>query len=87
LTQAQVGTKVVEKITISGREMDKVTLDSSETMKIGTVVASYTPSADDIDLNYLQIRYAQDTIILSGKKAILSAIQKVERLNWRLIVR
>lgn len=61
-----------------------IILDSSETISIGTVVAMYTPSANDIDLDYLEMRFGQDTIRLSGKNAILTTIQKVEKLDWDL---
>lgn len=87
LDNSQIGNKEVEKIEIEGQEMSKITLDSAETIKIGTVVAMYIPSANNIDLHYLEIRYGKDTIRLTGKHAILTAIQKVEKLDWRLIVK
>jgi hypothetical protein len=87
LDNRQLGGKTPEAIDLRGQEMNKITLDSAETISIGTVVAMYTPSANDIDLDYLEIRYGQDTIQLTGKSAILTTIQKVEKLNWRLIVK
>ncbi|MBD8491339.1 hypothetical protein IFO69_21480 [Echinicola sp. CAU 1574] len=76
-----------EKIIIQGQEMNMVTLDSSETITIGIVTAMYTPFASDIDLDYLEIRYGSDTLRLTGKNAILTTIQKVEKLDWRLIIK
>ncbi len=87
LDSRQIRNKEVVKIEIRGQEMSKITLDSAETINIGTVVAMYNPSANDIDLDYLEIRYGQDTIRLTGKNAILTTIQKVEKLNWRLIIK
>jgi hypothetical protein len=87
LDNRQLGNKTSETIEIRGQKMNKLTLDSAETIAIGTVVAMYTPSANDIDLDYLEIRYGQDTIRLTGKNAILTTIQKVEKLDWRLIVK
>ncbi|MEP7264015.1 MAG: hypothetical protein ABI772_05945 [Bacteroidota bacterium] len=87
LDDSQLGNKTPEAIDFRGQKMNKITLDSAETISIGTVVAMYTPSANNIDLNYLEIRYGQDTIRLTGKNAIFSTIQKVEKLDWRLIVK
>ena len=87
LDEKQIGGKTPEEIEIRKQKMYKVPLDSAETICIGTVVARYVPSARDIDLDYLEIRYGPDTIRLIGKNAILTTIQKVERLNWRLIVK
>lgn len=79
--------KEPEKINIQGQELNMISLDSSETITIGTVTAMYTPSASDIDLEYLEIRYGSDTLRLTGKNAILTTIQKVEKLDWRLIIK
>ena len=87
LENRQLGNKTPEAIELRGQKMNKITLDSGENMPIGTVVAMYLPSATDIDLDYLEIRYGQDTIRLTGKNAILTTIQKVKKLDWRLIVR
>jgi hypothetical protein len=87
LNNRQLGNKTPEAIDLSGQKMNKITLAPAETISIGTVVAMYTPSANNIDLDYLEIRYGQDTIRLTGKNAILTTIQKVEKLDWRLIVK
>jgi len=87
LDSRQLGDKKAEKIEIHGQEMNKIILDSAETINIGTVTAMYTPSPHDIDLDYLEIRCGQDTIRLTGKNAILTTIQKVEKLDWRLIIK
>lgn len=86
LDSRQINNKTPETIEIKGRKMDRIFLDSSETILIGTVVAMYTPKPDDIDVQYLEIRFDQDTISLTGKNAILTAIQKVGKLNWRIII-
>ena len=87
LDNRQIGNKTPETIDLRGQKIYKITLDSAETIAIGTVVAMYAPSANDIDLDYLEIRYGQDTLRLTGKNAILTTIQKVEKLDWRLIVK
>jgi hypothetical protein len=87
LDNGQLGNKTLETIDFRGQKMNKVILDSAEIISIGTVVAMYTPSANDIDLDYLEIRYGQDTLRLTGKNAILTTIQKVEKLDWRIIVK
>jgi len=87
LDNGLIRNKTTEEIEIRGQKLNKLTLDSAETISIGTVVAMYTPSANDIDLDYLEIRYGHDTIQLTGKNAILTTIQKVEKLNWRIIVK
>ena len=79
--------KQPETVNIRGEEMKMITLDSNETIRIGTVTAMYTPTASDINLNYLEVRYGTDTIKLTGKNAILTTIQKVEKLDWRLIIK
>ena len=79
--------KKIEKESYQGQQLDRITLDSAETLRIGTVKARYTPKANDVDLDYLEIRNGQDTIRLSGKKAILSTIQEIESLDWRLVVK
>ncbi|WP_207429910.1 hypothetical protein [Sabulibacter ruber] len=77
----------IEKEEIQGQQLDKITLDSAEILRIGRVTAMYTPTADDVELDYLEIRNGQDTIRLTGKRAILSTIQKIESLDWRLVVK
>lgn len=79
--------KKIEKEEYQGQKLNKIILDSAETLKIGNVVAAYTPTADDVDLDYLEIRNGQDTIRLTGKRAILSTIQKIKSLDWRLVVK
>ncbi|MBI1306786.1 MAG: hypothetical protein GC181_09245 [Bacteroidetes bacterium] len=76
-----------EKINIRGQEMNILTLDSGEIITIGSVSAMYTPKASDIHLQYLELRYGSDTLRLSGKNAIFSTIQKVKKLDWRLLIK
>lgn len=76
-----------DQIVINGKQMSRIILDTAETMSIGLVIAKNTPSAQDLEMDYLEIRYGKDTLKLSGKNAIFSTIQKVENLNWRLIVK
>lgn len=87
LNNKQLGNNLSETIDLRGQKMNKIILDSAEAISIGTVVAMYTPSANNIDLDYLEIRYGQDTIRLAGKNAILTTLQKVKKLDWRLIVK
>jgi len=74
-------------VIVGNRKMHQLTLSNAEKVSIGTVTASYQPSAHDVDLEYLEITYSSDTIKLVGKRAILSAIQKIDNLDWRLIVK
>ena len=87
LDTQQLGGKEITQINLNGREFSSVTLDSAETIRIGTVTARYNPKPNDIDLDYLEIRLQSDTLRLIGKTAIFTAIQKVDKLDWRLIVR
>jgi len=87
LDNQYLGDKEITKINFSGRELNSVTLDSAETIRIGNVTARYNPRPNDIDLDYLEIRMQADTLRLIGKTAIFTTIQKVEKLDWRLIIR
>jgi hypothetical protein len=87
LDNQDLGDKEIKKISFSGRELNSVTLDSAETIRIGNVTARYNPRPNDIDLDYLEIRMEVDTLRLIGKTAIFTTIQKVEKLDWRLIIR
>lgn len=87
LDTQNLGDKEVIKINFSGRESSSVILDSAETIRIGTVTARYNPRPNDIDVDYLEIRMQADTLRLIGKTAIFTTIQKVEKLDWRLIIR
>lgn len=80
------GKNKTEIVEINGRELNKIKLDSAEILRIGTVVASYVPRTEDIYIDYLEIHSGSDTIKLTGKHAILSTIQRVKRLDWRLII-
>jgi len=87
LDNQDLGNKETTRIILKGREFNSVTLDSAETIGIGTVIARYNPRPDDIDLDYLEIRMQSDTLRLIGKMAIFTTLQKVEKLDWRLIIR
>lgn len=87
LDNQDLGDKEITKINLGGRELNSVTLDSAETIRIGNVTARYNPRPNDIDLDYLEIRMQADTLRLIGKTAIFTTIQKVEKLDWRLIIR
>ena len=82
-----LGKNKTETVKINGRELNKIKLDSAEILRIGTVVASYVPRTEDIYIDYLEIHSDMDTIKLTGKHAILSTIQKVKKLDWRLIIK
>jgi hypothetical protein len=81
-----LGDRQIKKVN-NGQEMNSVSLDSAETIRIGNVTARYNPKPSDIDLDYLEIRMNQDTLKLTGKNAIFSTLQKVDKLDWRIIIR
>lgn len=87
LSENALPKKNIETIEHKGLEMYKLILNQNKKIIIGTAIARYTPSAHSIDLDYLEVRNEKDTIVLVGKNAILSAIQKVKKLDWRLIVK
>jgi hypothetical protein len=81
------GVNKTEFLKINGRDLNKIILDSAETLRIGIVNARYAPTAEDLDIDFLEIRNSSDTIRLIGKHSILSTIQKVKKLDWRLIIK
>ena len=83
----QLGNLKVDSIEFNGKKLYRLFLAYSETMQIGTVTMRFTPEAKDINLDYLEIRNGTDTIRLIGKHAILTTIQKVKKLDWRLIIK
>lgn len=76
-----------KEIESHGLKMYNVDLPPGQLMPIGTVVARYNPQPDDIEIEYLEIRMSKDTMRLHGKGAIFSALQKVDKLDWRIIAR
>ena len=87
LDNQDLGDKQTTKINFNGRELNTVTLDSAETIRLGTVTARYNPRPNDVDLDYLEVRMQRDTLRLTGKTAIFTTLQKVEKLDWRLVIR
>jgi hypothetical protein len=87
LDNQDLGNKDITKVYFGGRELNSATLDSAETMRIGNVTARYNPRPNDIALDYLEIRMQADTLRLIGKTAVFTTIQKVKKLDWRLIIR
>lgn len=83
---APTGSKI-ESFDVNGVKYAKVVLDSGEVMRIGNVVARYSPRAEDVELDFLEVYIDNDTMKLIGKKSIFSAIQKVDKLDWRLIIK
>jgi hypothetical protein len=83
---APTGSKI-ESFDVNGVTYAKVVLDSGQVMRIGNVVARYTPRPDDVELDFLEVCIDNDTMKLIGKKSIFSAIQKVDKLDWRLIIK
>jgi len=75
------------EIKVDGRTLNMVTLDPTKTIRIGHVSARYNPRPSDIHLDYLEIRLEHDTLKLVGQNAIFSTLQKVEKLDWRVIIR
>ena len=56
-------------------------------MEIGKVVARYNPKVTDINLDFLETISGNDTIKLVGKNSIFNFLQKVEKLDWRVIIK
>jgi hypothetical protein len=83
---APTGSKI-ESFEMNGFTYAKTVLDSGQVMQIGNVVARYNPRPDDVELDFLEIHIGNDTMKLIGKKSIFSAIQKVDKLDWRLIIK
>lgn len=80
--------KVIEGYELNGdKSINRTKLAPGETMEIGTVHARYQPKPEDVRLDYLEIRYRNDTIVLRGRHAIFSTIQKIENLDWRFVVK
>ena len=77
----------VEEFDIEGVTYAKTVLESGQYMRIGTVIASYTPRPYDIKLDFLEVYIDEDTMRLIGRKSIFCAIQKVGKLDWRLIIK
>lgn len=69
------------------KTMNKLALYPGQLIPIGSVIASHTPHVENIELEYLEVRQNEDTIRLIGKRAIFMGIQKVKKLDWRLIVK
>jgi hypothetical protein len=63
------------------------TLVAGASIKIGQCVARYNPIVSDIESDYLKIVDKTDTITLKGRNAIFSMLQKVDKLDWRIIIR
>jgi|GEM_PF-3365511 len=71
----------------SEEEFRKLRLGPDEILPIGTVVASYNPKPSDLDLSYLQISSATDTLKLRNRQEIAELLEKVGRLDWRIVYR
>jgi hypothetical protein len=75
------------EIQVNGRKVNIVTLEPTKAIRIGRVTARYDPEPTDIHLRYLEIRFEKDTLKLVGRNAIFSTLQKVDKLDWRMIIR
>ena len=62
-------------------------IEPGQIAKVGTVKRNYVPHADDLYVNYIELRYAGDTIILKGKKAIYTSFYNDEGKFWRYKVK
>jgi len=76
----------LKSIKLNGISYDCITLDSTDIITIGHVIARYTPRPEDTSIDRLEIRIEGDTLRFIGKKAIFSMVNKQSRLDWRLIV-
>ena len=70
-----------------GREMYKVILNPNQTMSIGRVYNHNTPNLADVYPDYLEVKFGNDIITLNGKNAIYTTLQKVEKLDWRIVIK
>ena len=75
------------EVKFDGLALNLVTLEPTKTIRIGQVSARYNPKPSDIYLDYLEIRLEHDTLRLVGQNAIFSTLQKVDKLDWRIIIR
>lgn len=87
LDQQELEGQQATEIEVHGHTMNLVTLEPTKAIRIGQVSARYNPEPGDIRLDYLEIRFGQDTLRLVGQNAIFSTLQKVDRLDWRMIIR
>lgn len=87
LNEFKNATIKADSIVFNGRHLKRLFLADSETLVIGTIYMRSTPLAKNIDIDYLEIRNGPDTLRLIGKHAILATLQKVKKLDWRLIIK
>jgi hypothetical protein len=82
-----LGQHKISLIELHGITYKSVTLDSSDFITIGDIVARYDPRPSDISVDRLEIWLKNDTISLIGKNAIISMISKKSRGDWRLTIK
>ncbi len=87
LDQQELEGQLTSDVEYGGQALNLVTLVPTKTIRIGRVSARYNPKPSDIHLAYLEIRLEHDTLKLVGQNAIFSTLQKVEKLDWRIIIR
>ncbi len=69
--------------TLNGDLLYQTFVEPGEIVKVGTVNRNYVPEPDDLNLDYVELRYGGDTIILKGKKAIHNSFYNEEGKFWR----
>jgi hypothetical protein len=75
-----------ETVSWKGRRLQKFRLAPGEKATIGTVQGKYAPGPADVNLEYLEIHYNSDTMILNGKHAIFNLFQKEGSRSWKYLV-
>lgn len=72
---------------VNGKSFYHFSLDPGEVVKVGTVNRRYVPEADDVNVHYIELRYAGDTVVFNGKKAIYTSFYNEEGKRWRYTVK
>lgn len=73
--------------TKDGKSFYQTFLEPGEVVKVGTVNRRYVPEAEDVNVHYIEIRYAGDTVVFNGKKAIYTSFYNEEGKTWRYTVK
>lgn len=75
-----------ETVSWQGKRLKKLQLAPGEKAAVGTVQGKYVPGPADVDLEYLELRYNSDTMILNGKHAVFNLFQKEGSRSWNYLV-
>lgn len=72
---------------VDDKNFYQTTLGPGEVVKVGTVNRRYIPEADDINIDYIELRYAGDTVVFNGKKAIYTSFYNEKGKKWKYTVK